>query len=240
MLPGHSRISGSRADRRARARDRAGGAEDRCAGSGVRHGPAQGAVARVWLKPGSGRTTVNGAAISRSILRGRCSHADQSAVRGRPSRAAVRPDLHRRRRRLSGRPAQCATASAAPWSPTIPCSGRPQGRRVPHATRARSSVRSMASARPAAASSSPSVEPRPGGSCRPASPQCRAAAGALGASADSSLGDTISHWPARSVAHEQPSAVGAGDAARVVDRHVHLRVTEDAPPPSHTALAPST
>ena len=30
------------------------------------------------------------------------------------------------------------------------------------------------------------------------------------------------------IAHEQPSAVGAGDAARVVDRHVHLRVTEDA------------
>ena len=57
------------------------------------------AVARVWLKPGSGRTTVNGRSLEIYFARPVLRMLDQSAVRGRPSRAAVRPDLHRRRRR---------------------------------------------------------------------------------------------------------------------------------------------
>ena len=66
-------ISGSRADRRARARDQPAAPKIDALGRAYATGRRKEAVARVWLKPGSGRTTVNGRSLeiyfARPVLR---------------------------------------------------------------------------------------------------------------------------------------------------------------------------
>ena len=120
------------------------------------------AVARVWLKPGTGKITVNGrdqeVYFARPTLRLVINQPFDRRARG-----PVRRRLHRQGRRAfgPGRSGQ-ATASARRWrSSSRRCAARSRPPASSPATRAWSSARSTAAPRPAAASSSPSANGYP-------------------------------------------------------------------------------
>ena len=126
-------------------------------------GKRKNAVARVWLKPGSGRITVNGREsevyFARPALRMiinqplRLRAGSISTTSGARSAVAV----------CRGRRARCATASAVRSLTTSPtCAACSRAAAFLPAMRAWSSARSTASARRAAASSSPSDRRAPG------------------------------------------------------------------------------
>ena len=142
-------------------------------------GRRKNATSRVWIKRGTGKITVNGKPIetyfARPVLRMLVQQPLVTANRA----TRVRRRLHRRRRRPlrpgrrgAPRPVRAHDLFRARTS------WRPQEGRLPDPRQPRrSSARSTASPRPAAASSSRSAKRR--GTCRPNTGHLRAIAGAL-------------------------------------------------------------
>ena len=96
-------------------------------------GKRKNAVARVWIKPGSGKITVN-TRTGRGVLRAAgAAHADPAAAgRGQPRRPSSTSSARCRAAACPARPARCATASPRRSPTTSRICARAQARRLPH------------------------------------------------------------------------------------------------------------